>query len=172
MGNNRIRRLSTMSTVRCEEDWWLKAFCVEWKWYWKDEFDNWIEYAQKVRQVLSSSTRLASKFQWVGDFFCVFVFCFVFCFVLFCFGFFFGGGLGERGKILEGYQFWSLCTAQMPFFLISFMIIFEGKLGVCKNVLGRRSRGTNALFPQVKNVVAFPGLESSIFCSNHLNPGI
>ncbi|XP_072035091.1 uncharacterized protein [Amphiura filiformis] len=53
LGNDVIRRLSTMSTVRCTEEG-LKPFCVEWIWYWKDENGHWIEYAQKNSKNMQS----------------------------------------------------------------------------------------------------------------------
>ena len=43
-----IRRLSTMSTVACKSPH-NEPYCIEWQWYWKDEFGMWKKYAEKVK---------------------------------------------------------------------------------------------------------------------------
>ena len=47
-----VRRLSTISTVACKSrqgSSYLEPYCIEWQWYWKDEHEKWIQYAQQVR---------------------------------------------------------------------------------------------------------------------------
>lgn len=47
---NPIRRISTPSSVTMPDN---SVFTTKWIWYWKNEFDEWVEYGKKVSPILS-----------------------------------------------------------------------------------------------------------------------